>query len=281
MTPLQSLAYLVNLSVASPSTGLPQETIVPDSVVIRSGTLQLHGLLWRPIGNGPFPAILINHGSYRTGEPLGPYDPGVLGSLFANHGYACLVLFRRGVGPSVGAGPPDGELLAQALASQGQTARNRVQLELLEGEALHEATAGVAYLRGLSYVDQSRVGLLGHSFGGSLSIILAAHDSTIAAVVLFGAAAASWASSPELQHRLLTAVGRTKAPIFFIHAANDYSVAPGKALANELHRLGRPHRLKIYPPFGSTSREGHNLVFRSPDTWKKDVFAFLDARLVR
>jgi len=281
MKPVPSLAYLLALSAASQSTSLAQETILPDTVVIQSGTLHLHGVLWHPVGNGPFPAVLINHGSYRTAEPLGPDDPGILGPLFAKRGYACLVLFRRGVGPSVGAGPADGELLAQALVSHGQAARNRVQLELLEGEALTEGFAGLTYLRSLSYVDRTRVAVLGHSFGGSLSILLAAHDSTIPAVVLFGAAAASWAPSPELQQRLRTAVRRAKAVMFFIYAANDYSVTPGTALADELHRIGRPHQLMIYPAFGTTTHEGHNLVFRSPDTWKTDVFAFLDARLAR
>jgi len=277
MKPVHSLFYLLALSAASAPNGLPQETILPDTVAIQSGTLQLHGVLWRPAGNGPFPAVLINHGGYRTAEPLGPDDPSILGPLFAKHGYASLVLFRRGVGPSVGTGPADGELLAQALASHGQAARNRVQLELLEGEALNEVVAGLAYLRSLSYVEGTRVAVLGHSFGGSLSIFLAAHDSTIPAVVLFGAAAASWGSSPELQQHLRSAVRRAKAAMLFVHAANDYSVTPGTSLAAELHRVGSARQLKIYPAFGTTTHEGHNLVFRSPNTWETDVFAFLDA----
>jgi hypothetical protein len=69
------------------------------------------------------------------------------------------------------------------------------------------------------------------------------------------------------------------APAFFIHAENDYSIAPGPALAAEMQRLGKPHALKIYPPFGADTRAGHNLVFRSVRTWEVDVFAFLDAHL--
>ncbi len=45
-----------------------------------------------------------------------------------------------------------------------------------------------------------------------------------------------------------------------IHAANDYSTAPGSALAEELAKAGRPCSLKVYPPFGWTADDGHNIV---------------------
>jgi hypothetical protein len=44
---------------------------------------------------------------------------------------------------------------------------------------------------------------------------------------------------------------------------------------------GKPHALKIYPPFGADTRAGHNLVFRSVGTWESDAFAFLDVHLRR
>jgi len=46
-----------------------------------------------------------------------------------------------------------------------------------------------------------------------------------------------------------------------------------------MERANKPHALKMYPPFGATAAEGHNLVFGSPSTWEADVFTFLDARL--
>jgi dipeptidyl aminopeptidase/acylaminoacyl peptidase len=78
-----------------------------------------------------------------------------------------------------------------------------------------------------------------------------------------------------LRTRLLAAVDRTIAPVLFIHAANDYSISPGEALANEMQRLGKTHRLKVYPAVGRDSRDGHNLVYRSVRTWERDVFSFL------
>lgn len=66
--------------------------------------------------------------------------------------------------------------------------------------------------------------------------------------VIFSAAGCSWDQSPELRGRLLEAARRTTVPLFFIHAENDYSTNSGKALDAELARLGKPHRLRIYPP---------------------------------
>jgi pimeloyl-ACP methyl ester carboxylesterase len=61
-------------------------------------------------------------------------------------------------------------------------------------------------------------------------------------------------------------------PVFFIHAANDYSVVPGKALAAELHCQDKPHRLKIYPPTGHTADEGHAFLYLRVTSWEPDVF---------
>jgi hypothetical protein len=110
-------------------------------------------------------------------------------------------------------------------------------------------------------------------------LLLTERDRTLAAAVDFGGAAGSWERSPQLRARLLEAVGGTVVPVFFIHTANDYSVAPGKALAAEMTRLDKPHRIKIYPPYGATASEGHNFLHLNVATWEPDVFAFLDERL--
>lgn len=259
----------------------------PDTVVVSSGQLRLNALLWRPAGRGPFPAVLFNHGSWptnsRSGRPAREIfaQAAVLGPVFARHGYVFLFLFRHGVGLSAGQGSNVADLLDGELAANGREARNRLQLRLLEADELDDALAGMAFLRALPEVDSRRLAVAGHSFGGSLTILLAERDSSLAAAVDFAGAAGSWESSPQLRARLLAAVASTRVPIFFIHAANDYSVAPGKALAAEMARLGKPHRINIYPPFGTTASEGHNVVDLSVATWEHDVFAFLDEHLQR
>lgn len=261
------------------------EVPAPDTVVIPSGRLKLKALLWKPDGRGPFPAVLFNHGSWptnsRSGRPAREIfaQAATLGPVFAHHGFVFLFLFRRGAGLSASQGVSTADQLDRALEADGPEARNRLRLQLLETDELSDALAGLAFLRALPEVDSRRVAIAGHSFGGSLTLLLAERDSSVTAAVVFAGAAAGWETSPELRARLITAVDATTVPIFFIHAANDYSVAPGKALAAEMARLGRPHRVKIYPPFGTTGSDGHNIVELSVATWEDDVFAFLGDRL--
>ena len=66
-----------------------------------------------------------------------------------------------------------------------------------------------------------------------------------------------------------------------IQAANDYSTAPSWALAAELERLHKPHLLKIYPPVGQTSEDGHNVLYLAMPQWEDDVFRFLDEHVKR
>jgi carboxymethylenebutenolidase len=284
-TPDPAVAHL-HASNAAPAPGLPAEAggqpaASPEVLDVRSGPLTLRAQVWRPSGNGPFPAVLFNHGSYSTDDPLPPGEPETLGSVFARHGYVCLWLHRQGTGLSSAQGVSDGDQMARALQAEGVDGRNRVQLQLLENEQMNEATAALANLRARADVDARRIGVVGHSFGGSLSVLMAARDPEIHAAVVFGGAAGSWNQSAALRERLLGAAGRMSAPALFIHAENDYSITPGPALAAEMRRLGKPCALKIYPPFGTDTRAGHNLVFRSVGTWEADVFAFLDAHLRR
>jgi dipeptidyl aminopeptidase/acylaminoacyl peptidase len=171
--------------------------------------------------------------------------------------------------------------MARAFAAEGTTGRSRVQLQLLETEELDEATAGNSFLRALPYVDRTRTAIAGHSFGGSLTLLLAARDTTVRAAVAFAPAAFSWGQSSELRARLLAAVDRTTAPVMFIHATNDYSTEPGKSLSAEMKRLGKSSVLEIYPAVGRTAREGHNLIYRNTSTWERDVFRFLDQQMPR
>lgn len=270
------LAVLAALAPALAFAAVPGAASEPERVVVRSGTLLLQALLWRPEGRGPFPAVLFHHGSYGRSDRLGMDQAAALGKVFARHGYVFLFLFRRGIGLSEGQGVADGVLMDRAFRAHGLAGRNRVQLRLMENDEMGDATAALAFLRGLPEVDPRRVALAGHSFGGSLAVLQAAREPGVSAAVIFSGSAYSWPLSSKLRTRLLAAVGRTRAAIFFIHAANDYSTVPGEALSAEMARLGKPHRLKIYPAVGRTTREGHNFVYSDVAAWEPDVFSFLD-----
>ena len=168
------------------------------------------------------------------------------------------------------------DVLQREKETKAEEARKRLQFVLLTTDHLDDVTAGLSFLKSLPGVDSRRIAVVGHSFGGQLTLLAAERDSTLRAVVIFSAAANSWGSSSEVRERMLAAVRKTTVPIMLLHAENDYSTAPGKAMANELARLGKPHVLKIYPPVGTTADDGHNFVYTAVAEWEADVFGFLD-----
>jgi len=255
----------------------------PETVVIHNGDATLHAMLWRPRGRGPFPGILLNHGSGRTSDDLkrlGPYEQSAekLGPLFARHGYVFLYLFRRGVGLSTDQGANAVDLMNREAAAHGQEARNALQLQLLDGREMGDALSALKFLRSLPYVEAKDVALVGHSFGGSLTLLMAERDPNLRAIVVFSAAGYSFDRSPELRARLLAAVDHIAAPVFFIHAENDYSLS-GKVLDARREQIGKPHSLKIYPPMGKTVDDGHDFLYRGISIWEPDVFAYLDENM--
>ena len=278
------LAFLI-LTLTS-ATAWGQTSGGPETVLIQSGSATLHAMLWRPQGRGPFPGILLNHGSGRTREDLerlGPYEQNAekLGPVFARHGYVFLYLFRRGVGPSADQGVNAVDLMNSESATRGQDARNALQLQLLENREMTDALSGLKFLRALPYVDPQDVAAMGQSFGGSLAVLLAEREPNLRAVVVFSGAGYSFDRSPELRTRLLAAVDRISAPVFFIHAENDYSLSSSKVLDARRKEIGKPHRLKIYPPIGHTLEDGHDFLYQGVSIWEPDVFAFLDENMRR
>ena len=268
---------LISFLALPPVSAGTQTSTASSTVLVESGKLQLRALLWRPEGKGPFPAILFCHGDgrvpYRSPEATTAADLqqlDIVGPAFAKHGYVLLLLFRRGQGLSADQGESSGDLLKNERNSKGEDAANRLQVKLLETQQLDDARAGLAYLRNLQGVNPHGIGVIGHSFGGSLSLVLAEHDKSLSAVIDFAGAAKSWERSWYLRAQL-SAVRRLKSPVFFIHAENDYSVVPGKTLDGEMEQLGKPHRLKVFPACGQTRDEGHNFVFLCMPNWEEDV----------
>ena len=262
------------------------DSIVPETVVVPSGKLRLKAFLWKPNGPGPFPIVLFNHGSggadadHTAGLPMTEAAE-KLAPLFLKHGYAFLYLFRRGQGLSADQAPFMQDILQREQESKGNEARRHLQFVLATTDHLDDVMAGLSFLKAAPAIDAKRIAIVGHSFGGQLTLLAAGRDSTVRAVVTFAAAANSWERSSELRNRLVTAVHKSTAPIMLIQAANDYSTAPSYALAEQLERQHMPHLMKIYPPVGQTSKDGHNFLYLAIPQWEHDVFGFLDEHVQR
>jgi carboxymethylenebutenolidase len=253
------------------ATATPEPAVRPPDPAAReqfvqfpSGEQTLGGFIWKPPGDGPFPAVLYNHGS----EQLPGWKPD-LGQLFVGNGYVFFIPHRRGQGRSPG--PYISDQIQQAPPSE----RNRLQVELLEAQVADQL-AGLQYLRSLPFVDTSRLAVAGCSYGGIQTLLGAEANPGYRAAVDFAGGAQSWAGNPLLQQRLTGAVQRITVPTFFLQAENDYDLQPSRVLSAEMDRLGKANAMRIYPPYGMTRDEGHGgFCEYGGRVWGADVFAFL------
>ncbi len=103
-----SLAPLLSLGLLLPQSALPSEEVVS----FLSGDLMLQGIVYKPAGSGPFPAILYNHGSARGMLSSQAFEE--LGPPYASRGWVLFAPYRRGQGLSAQAGPFIGDEIAAA-----------------------------------------------------------------------------------------------------------------------------------------------------------------------
>ena len=99
---------LVLLLLPLPSSA----AVAAETVTFPSGNLTLHGLLYKPEGAGPFPAMLYNHGSapgMLSNEAFEAIAP-----VYVGRGWVFFAPYRRGQGLSVSAGPFIGNQIATA-----------------------------------------------------------------------------------------------------------------------------------------------------------------------
>lgn len=276
---LTGAAVILLLSVAAFAQS--SQSLAPQIVDVPSGSLHLRAYFWKPAGHGPFPAVLFNHGSggadaqHTAGQTVAEAAAN-LAPVFLKHGYAFLYLCRRGQGLSADQAPFMQDLLQHEEQAKGKEARQHLNYILATTDQLDDSLAALSFLKTAPGIDTKRLAIVGHSFGGVLTLLDGERDPAVRAEVTFGAGANSWRGSPELRQRLLAAVDKTSAAIMLIHAANDYDTTPGTALAAELDRLHKAHALKIYPAVGQSADEGHNFVYLGIPQWEPDVFRFLD-----
>jgi carboxymethylenebutenolidase len=244
-----------------------------DIVTFPSGAITLHGVLYKPDGPGPFPAVVYNHGSAAGMLSKEAFDS--LGPVFASHGWVFFGPYRRGQGLSASAGPYIGDQIAAAKKKGGISAGAAAMVRLLKTDHLNDQLAALAWLRKQPFVQPNRVAVAGNSFGG-IETVLGAERGNYCAAVASAAGAQSWAVAPELQSLMTRAVRNATAPIFFFQAANDYDLSPSKTLSTVMKEVGKTYEVKIYPQYGSSPQEGHTFGYFGATVWADDVFQFLN-----
>lgn len=132
-----------------------------------SADVSIGATLTIPEGTGPFPAVLLIAGSgpqNRDEAVLGHKPFLVLADHLTRHGVAVLRADKRGVGKTTGTFNDNGL-----------------------GEYVSDALAGIEYLKSRTEIDSKRIGLLGHSQGGSVAPLAATRSPDVAYIVLLAA----------------------------------------------------------------------------------------------
>src|SRR5256712_13928311 len=96
---------------------LPSVLAVAETVTFPSGEITLHGVLYKPEGTGPFPAVIYNHGS--APGMMSKEAFAALGPVLASHGWVFFGPYRRWEGRSGSAWPSIGGRRGGAAQNRG------------------------------------------------------------------------------------------------------------------------------------------------------------------
>jgi dienelactone hydrolase len=252
---------------APPASYLPvdvehAERPTPVTLAGKAGALAAY--LYRPAGDGPFPAVVYNHGS----EP----KPGVgvlLAPFYVRNGFAVLFVHRRGAGLS------EGTFWRTRVEQQPADAQERAKVQS-QVEDNDDVIAAFDWLRAQPWVRKDRLFVAGCSFGGIQTLLTAERPVPgLRSANDFAGGAMRWEQSPTEPQRLREAAENARVPVFFVQAENDFSTEPSRVLAEAMRAKHRPHGMKIYPAFGTTAKDGHGFCVRGVDIWAADVLEFM------
>lgn len=275
---LPSLAFLLAACgprrpaapTAIPATPTPAAS--EERVTFKSGRLTLEGFLYKPAGDGPFPALVWNHGQEAQPNEGSEFDS--VATAFVPEGYVVFAPVRRGQGDS------DGQSITAEVKEErdrnGEAAAQELFAKLMATEQLDDQLAGLAYLENQPFVDREHIGVMGCADGGVQAILGAAANRGYKAVVAVSPASEDWAANLPLQTELLQAISTINVPVYMMHASQDANKDPGRTLAKEFERLGKIYRLKIYTPFGTPEQQ--TTCFGGAagvEIWKPEALTFL------
>jgi dienelactone hydrolase len=192
-----------------------------------SGTsYDLEGILLKPQGAGPFPAVIISHGAAAT---AGGYGREIARAM-VEWGLVCIATnYTHASGVPLGApGTP-----ADAGASTGNVLRARQLVEIL---------------RALGYVDVGRLALYGHSLGAFVTTATAGTYPELFRAASHTAGGIGPSAIPAITPTASQVAG-VRAPYQLHHGALDFVVPiyADQLLADAFRTQGVEHELVIYP----------------------------------
>jgi len=225
-----------------------------NSVSYKSGDETISGMLYNPVGKGPFPALIVIHEWWGLNDWVKEQA-----SKFANEGYVALAV----------------DLYRGKIADTPDLAH-----ELMRGvpqdRAIRDLKAAFDFLAAQPNVKKDRIGSIGWCMGGGYSLDVAIAEPHLAAdVINYGHLATEPADLEKVQ-----------APILGLFGGQDRGIPPDdvKKFQQAMEKFGKKIEVKIYPDAGHAFENPNNKQgYRADDAadaWQLTV-AFLAANLKR
>ncbi len=227
---------------------------------------------YKPDGDGPFPVLVINHGTPRSHADFPKMQDRYArqAELFAKHGFLVINPRRRGYGKSDG---PWAE-------NYGSCANpDYLQAGL---ESAKDIGAALDYARALPYADAQHMVLLGKSAGGFGALALSSQNpaGVLGTINFAGGRGSRGPDDVCNEAKLVDTFGHyastTKLPMLWVYAENDHFFGPSLVtrLLAAYTAKGVDVRFEGVPPYGN---DGH-AFFEGRDntaTWVPMVNQFL------
>lgn len=267
-------AALALMSLAQAAAISESEVTIPVAVkgLFGESRANLAATEYRPEGDGPFPLIVINHGSPRSAadraRTTGKYR--AQSEALAARGFVVINPVRRGYGKSDGP-------WAEDYFSCANPAYVEAGLETAK-----DIAAAIDYARTRPYIDAGRIVLIGKSAGGFGVLALASQNppGVVGAINFAGGRGSRGPNEVCNENRLVDAfaryAGTTKAPMLWFYAENDLYFGPALVarMANAYRSKGVDLHYVALPAHG---KDGHAFFDdrRNVDAWIDTVEAFL------
>jgi pimeloyl-ACP methyl ester carboxylesterase len=232
--------------------------------------------IFKPVGNGPFPTLVFNHGSVSNGnnpkEVTHTVTYAELAAFFNERGWMVVFPQRRGRGKS------EGRYAEGWQPGSGRYACDPgVSLAGLD-HAMQDMGEVTQHLKSRTDVDQKRMLVGGHSKGGILAMAFAAKQpESFAGVLNFvgGWVGERCETAEQINTPIFAKAAAFTGPTLWLYGERDpyYSIAHSKksfAAFTSAGGNGSFHTLT----FGSF-RDDHQIV-RNRAIWSENMVLFLD-----
>jgi dienelactone hydrolase len=278
--PLSS-AFAQGLTAQPPDTSSLQETVVKIAVKVQlfSGAEHSGEMLlthFRPKGDGPFPAVIFNHGRGTNRAQTARYRYPAVAKYWTDRGFAFFALTRLGYGET--GTEPDPE--------ESGNCRSKNYAPMMRA-ATTQTEAALTFARAQAWVNKNKLLLVGQSVGGFTTVVASGMNlpGVVGAINFVGGAGGNptdWPENPceyfklgnEMEKAGSAASKGNKTPMLWLYSENDRYWGPSipKKWLDAYTSAGGTATMHMFPAVG---RDGHTLLNAGVRHWQPVVDEFL------